>query len=236
MNNALFGSPLSVGLELDEFGRNQLVALAQATTLSISRAVTLAVLLLFVAGALAIFVEIKNKQVLRLPVQVVVDALESVPIYLWVLAGVSWSPQSRDAITACIFVVAGLPLVYNSLAGRAAQIIKTSYFRSAIALGANDWHLIRYHLVPNLLPHALPFVFYVSGVAVAIFGGVGLFGFINRSELDLGVFLLRGKEQAGYDVTVLVLAMVSYVVVFLLIQFSISMARGRLLTQSNLLQ
>ena len=45
---------------------------------------------------------------------------------------------------------------------------------------------------------------------MAAYGAIGLFGFVNRTELDLGVFLLRGKEQAGFDLMPLLLALAAY--------------------------
>lgn len=202
----------------DEFGRNHIVALLQAMALSFARGIYMAALLLLVSGALAIFMQLQRSKVVVGVLQIVVDALESVPIYLWVLGGVSWAPQYRATVTTCIFVLAGLPLLYNSLRGVIVQIMQQPYYQAAIALGANKWQLTRNHIVPNLLPHALPIIPYITGVAIAIYGGIGIFGFINRSELDLGVFLLRGKEQAGFDLTILVLTLGSYIIVFLLLQ------------------
>jgi hypothetical protein len=58
---------------------------------------------------------------------------------------------------------------------------------------------------------------------MAAYGAIGLFGFVNRTELDLGVFLLRGKEQAGFDLTPLLLTLAAYAVIFYAIRRTIQM-------------
>jgi hypothetical protein len=70
-------------------------------------------------------------------------------------------------------------------------------------------------VLPNALPHIMPLFLHIIGAAMAAYGAIGLFGFVNRTELDLGVFLLRGKEQAGFDLTSLTLALAAYAVSFL---------------------
>lgn len=216
----------------DEFGRNQLVALLEAVAHSLVRAAYMAVLLFVVAGALAIFVELRAGRLARLGVLIVIDALESVPIYLWVLAGVSWASQYRVAVTSAIFVIAGLPLLYGTLNGVVAEIMKRPFYQAAVALGARDLHLVRHHILPNILPHAPPLIFYVTGIALAVYGVSGVFGFISRNALDLGVFLLRGKEQAGFDGTVLALSMLAYLLVFLVLQIAIRRTTKWLLNPS----
>jgi len=65
-------------------------------------------------------------------------------------------------------------------------------------------------VLPNAVPHVMPLFPHIIGAAMAAYGAIGLFGFVNRTELDLGVFLLRGKEQAGFDLMPLLLALAAY--------------------------
>jgi peptide/nickel transport system permease protein len=200
---------------LDEFGREHLLALGLASAASIARAIYMAALLFSIAAVLAVIVEVGAHRILGRLIQVLVDGFESVPIYVWVLAAVSWAPQQGAAIATFVFVIAGVPLAFNTLRGTVRQITRQPYYHAAIALGANEWWLVRRHIIPNALPHCIPLLLHVTGAAMAVYGGVGVFGFLNRKSLDLGVFLLRGKEQASFDVTILALTLLAYVIIFL---------------------
>ncbi len=37
----------------------------------------------------------------------------------------------------------------------------------------------------------MPLFLHIIGVAMAVYGMIGVFGFVNRTELDLGVCLLQ---------------------------------------------
>jgi peptide/nickel transport system permease protein len=210
-------------LGLDEFGRDHLAALGLAVAYSLIRATYTAALLIAVAGALAASVEMGASRILRGAVQTIMDGLESVPIYIWVLAGTSWAPTQGAALVALIFVLAGAPLAFNALRGVIRQIIRQPYYLAAIAMGAGPWRLARRHVLPNALPHTALLFLHIIGAAMAAYGAIGLFGFVNRTELDLGVFLLRGKEQAGFDLTPLLLTLAAYAVIFYAIRRTIQM-------------
>jgi ABC-type dipeptide/oligopeptide/nickel transport system permease subunit len=101
------------------------------------------------------------------------------------------------------------------------------YYVAAIALGASHLRLIRYHILPNAISFFAPPFFYVFGAAIAVYGAVGIFGFVNRKELDLGVFLLRGKEQAALDPTLLISAVAAYLLMFIFLRLAMnSQPRG----------
>ncbi|MEL6416027.1 MAG: ABC transporter permease subunit [Pseudomonadota bacterium] len=205
----------------DEFGRNYFVSLSFSICLSVARALLMSGLLLLFALVLAVFVVVVNNRWVTGITQIVVDALESVPVYVWILAAISWSNQGGYVLVALVFSVAGLPLCYNFIYARAREIQYQVYYFSAIALGAGRWRLSRYHILPNLLPSCGSLVIHIFGSAMAVYGAVGLFGFVNREEYDLGVMLLRGKEQAALTIVPLVLATIGYGFVFIVLYFGV---------------
>jgi len=212
--------------DVDEFGRNQVGAVAAAIVLSTLRAFLMSFLLLLLASALAIIVELRAATLVTAPVQITVDALESVPIYIWVLAGISWAPKSGAVLAVAIFVIAGLPLAFSSVRGIVRQITQQTYYQAAIALGASDWQLARNHVLPNMVPYLAPLSLHVVGAALAVYGGIGIFGFVNRQELDLGVLLLRAKEQAGHSSTLLYFVVFAFAFIFLGLQAGIHWLRA----------
>jgi ABC-type dipeptide/oligopeptide/nickel transport system permease subunit len=211
----------------DEFGRGQISAVGMAAGLSAARACAMSALLLVVSFVLVIVVEFSRSTVFSWMAEAVVDALDSVPIYIWILAAVSWSPRYANMLAVGVFVIAGLPLTFNAIRSAVRNIMAEPYFQAAISLGSGPLRLIRNHIIPNILPPLLPVAVHVFGAAIAVYGGIGVFGFVNRSELDLGVFLLRGKERAGQGLILLFGTIVAFVAIFFLLQYARRFAQGR---------
>lgn len=59
---------------------------------------------------------------------------------------------------------------------------------------------------------------HIIGAAIAAYGAIGLFG-LNGA--GFGVFLLRGKEQAGFELTPLLLALAANALIFYALRFAI---------------
>lgn len=207
-------SGLVGGLGVDEFGRSHLLSVVLAMVFSTARALYMAALLFAMAALLVFLVEVRRVAVLGGLVQICVDSLESVPIYIWVLGSVSWAPDAGAVVAPLIFAIAGLPLIFNGLRGIVRQILHQPYCSAATALGAGEWHVFYRHVVPNTVPLAAPLFVHTMGAAMAVYGGIGVFGFVSRRELDLGILLLRGKEQAAFDITLLATGVGAYIVLY----------------------
>lgn len=199
----------------DEFDRAVLPTLVSAAFLSTLRALAAALLLFVLAFALILVAEVKAPGAVGGLVRLIIDALESVPAFIWILAAVSALSSGGFATVTVIFAFAAMPLVFNFLSGVVRNIMHQPYYLAATALGVSDLGLIVRHIIPNALPLCLPPFLYVVGSAIAVYGAVGIFGFVNRRELDLGVFLLRGKEQAAFDPSLLILSLVAYLILFI---------------------
>lgn len=207
------------GLATDEFGRNQLLVLAGSVATSLMRASVMAGLLFVVSLFLVIATELGANTLVRSAVQIVIDALDSVPLYVWVLAGISLMPKHPQLLTTLLFIIGGLPLLQRTVQGVVRRVLSEPYCAAAVTLGTTRSRLAWRHVLPNAVPHLRPIAIYLLGAAIAIYGGVGVFGFINRQEMDLGVMLLRGKEQAGADPTILLQAVFAYLLIFLVLDW-----------------
>ena len=87
-------------------------------------------------------------------------------------------------------MLAGAP-AFNALRGIIRQIIHQPDYLAAITMGAGQWRLSRGHVLPNSMPHTMPLLLHIIGASMAVYGVIGIFGFVNRTEFDLGVCLLQ---------------------------------------------
>ena len=86
---------------------------------------------------------------------------------------------------------------------------------AAYSLGASELRVLARYILPNAASVLVPFTGQILGAAIAVDGAIGVIGLGNRSDLDLGVFLLRGKETFGLHPQVLVLALGLYGLLYL---------------------
>lgn len=209
---------LELILATDEFDRSILLTLFLAVILSVIKAIVAAATVLVLAFSVAFFSEVKSAKLFRDAVKAVLDALESVPAFIWVLAAVSSLSSATFLTVTLIFSFAALPLAFNFISGVVGSIMKKPYYEAAIAAGGSDWALFRRHVVPNTVPGCMPLFLFLIGAAIAVYGAIGIFGFVNRQELDLGVFLLRGREQAALDPYLLSASVSCYLALFVVLR------------------
>jgi ABC-type dipeptide/oligopeptide/nickel transport system permease subunit len=203
----------------DEFDRSILSTTVFAALLSMLRALAAAILLFVLAFTLILVAEVKASRSIGWLVRLIIDALESVPAFVWIIAAVSALSSGGFVIVTVIFAFAAMPLVFNFLSGVVRNIMHQPYYLAAIALGVGNLGLILRHIIPNAVPLCMPPFFYVVGSAITVYGAIGIFGFINRRSLDLGVFLLRGKEQAALDPLLLIVSLSAYLILFVLLRW-----------------
>ena len=93
------------------------------------------------------------------------------------------------AFVALILVLASAP-AFDALRGIIRQIIRQPNYLAAITMGAGPWRLSRGHAAELSAAHNAAFP-RIIGVSMAVYGVIGVFGFVNRTEFDLGVCLLQ---------------------------------------------
>jgi peptide/nickel transport system permease protein len=216
-------------LIFDEFGRNIYLTVTAAIVISVLKAFTTALIVLGITYSIVAVTEFKGKGYLRLFSDVGIASIESVPAFIWVLAGISAFPSGGATVVVGIFALVSLPLAFNTVGFAVRNTMAQTYYRAAIALGGSEWHLLKVHILPNSFPYCVPLFIYLLGSAIAIYGAIGIFGFVNRQELDLGVFLLRAKEQAPLEAWLLVITLLSYLGIYVMLRWALVRYTDRLI-------
>lgn len=205
---------LFVPLGADEFGRHLLVTLASATVWSTLKGAVLASLVLTVAFLLAEALSLGRTPATRTVLRVVVGAVESVPAVLWVLAVLVSVREPRLLVVSAAFALVSLPAATAVIAGELDRLRAMPYAEAAYALGLREREVVMRHLLPNAWAVLGPSFRQIAGAAVAVDGAVGVLGLGNRTDLDLGVFLLRGLESFVTHPHLLAVTLVAYLAVY----------------------
>jgi peptide/nickel transport system permease protein len=205
---------LAAPLGFDEFGRNVASTLAAATTLSIVKSAGLAVSVLGVALLVGQVLSISPHRHVRVLLRLLVEAVEAVPPVLWVLSIFAALREPRLALVTIAFGLVTLPAAVALAAGEIDRLRHEPFVEAAYGLGLSEWTVAWRHLLPNATAVLLPFAFQVFGAALAVDGAVGIIGLGNRTDLDLGTFLMRGKENFALHPGILASTLATYLLTF----------------------
>jgi peptide/nickel transport system permease protein len=113
-----------------------------------------------------------------------------------VLILIAMLAEARLAVVAAAFTIAILPITTNVIAGEVVRLREAPFVQAARALGVSESRIIIRHIIPNVVAVLGPLFLQILGAAIAIDGAIGLLGLGNRTQLDIGILLLRGKENA----------------------------------------
>lgn len=207
--------PLSLlhPLGSDEFGRDILASVIAAAGFSLLKGIVITVTTLLIAVVVAELVSLPRSSV-SFPVRVAASVIESIPIILWVLIVIIAVPGPRIAVVGFAFALVVLPIATNVIAGELFRVRATAYVEAAYQLGASESRVILRYILPNATGVLLPFALQILGAAIAVDGAIGVIGLGNRSDLDLGIFLLRGKESFFLHPQLLTVALAAYVLLY----------------------
>jgi ABC-type dipeptide/oligopeptide/nickel transport system permease subunit len=167
-----------------------------------------------VATLLVVWTEFLAMERLSMATEILADALESVPIYVWVMAAAATFAYMPLTASTIAFWLASFPLTFAAIRGYVRVVMERPFFKAAIVSGCPPRALFRQHTLPAISKPISVLLFNLAGAAIAIHGAIGAFGFSNRQTFDLGTFLLRGKELASIDPTLLILTTVAYVLAY----------------------
>jgi peptide/nickel transport system permease protein len=202
-------------LGLDEFGRDLLAAtLASVLRSALDGALlALAVLLLGLGSAGYLTLRTGNKAAVGLLLSGT-RTLEAVPLLIWVLAGAAVAAEMRWFGVAVVFVIAALPATAHVIAAEVERQRDLPYVEAAQLLGVGPLRILCRHMLPNSGAVLVPLSVQLAGAAIAINGAVGLLGMGNRSELDVGVLLLRAKENVWLQPRLMTAALASFAALY----------------------
>lgn len=188
------------------------VAVAVATSLGV--AISVLVLTALLASIAGLAVVGRGHSRLYTIASACADVVDSVPSVLWILAIVIVVDEPRRIAAIATFIVVCLPSSIRVVTAECARQSSAPYLLSARAIGASRLRQFFVHLAPNAASTWGPFSAQLFGNAIAIDGAIGLLGAANRSDLNLGMLLLRGKEQVMFSPWLLGLGILSYVAIF----------------------
>lgn len=183
-------------LGTDEFGRDLLATTSRAMAWSLLDGVVYAAFVGIIATATAFTAVVMNNRVVAAAVAISGHVVESIPLLFWLLVIVIATPEPAWLVQLAAFTLASLPIASRIIIGEFERLTSAPYVDAARLLGISRLRFTYRHLLPNAWPVLFPLGVQLCGLAIAINGAIGVVGFGNRSKLDLGTLLLRGKEYA----------------------------------------
>jgi peptide/nickel transport system permease protein len=219
-------------MSIDEFGRNTWRILALAVLYSFGKGLAITATVAFIAAAVAYLASRRDRQWTTLALRAVCAVVESVPLVLWIAIVVVSVKGPRLWITLVAFGVLVLPSVTQIFLGEFTRMRTAPFVEAAYLLGISEARVFARYLLPAALPVLVPVLIQVLGSAIAIDGAIGVLGLGNRSDIDLGVFLLRGKEQFVTRPELMISALLSYGALYAYLEwlarvFGAAVARAR---------
>ena len=213
------GPSLAAPLGSDEFGRDLLVVVLVSSGRSLALGAGVALVASALAMALALLISVRASMLSR-PILLTTQIFESVPILLWVLVAFSALGGHDFLVAGGAFIVAVLPFATTILAGEFERLSKEPFTEAARLCGASDLQIVWRHLLPNSRAVLAPLFIQILGLAAAVPGAIGVLGFTNRTNQDLGVLLLRGRENVGDHPGLLVSGLAAFVLIYVCLEIA----------------
>lgn len=201
-------------LGTDEFGRDILSTTLAATVYSLVKGLIMTGITMILALFLAEIITLSSSKFIAFILQLFANIIESVPAVLWVMIVIIVIPSPRFAVVTLAFTLVSLPFALNISSGEFLRLRSQPFVESAYLLGLSEPHILIRYLLPNMVEVMLPYTIQLLGIAIAIDGAIGVIGMGNRSDLDLGIFLLRGKEHFILHPQVLLASLAMYGVMY----------------------
>ncbi len=222
--NAHSASSIPHVFGVDEFGRDNLIALIQAIAFSTVKGSVLACLAFGSAVAMGGFAASSSRRPVLAVIKVCAAVIESLPGLLWVLILVAAVKLHTGVVIAFAFLVISVPGAAQLAYAEFVRLQEYEFVLAAKAIGCNNVRIVLFHILPNSWALLAPVFFQLLGNAIAISGAIGLLGLGSREDLDLGVFLYRGKEQFSFNPGLLLASLGCYVLLYVAV---IALARVR---------
>lgn len=125
-----------------------------------------------------------------------VDAWFAVPLLLGGLIFLALLDQRSVWTVALVLALFGWPAMVRIVRGSVLQVKEQEYVQAAIALGADDVHVLRRHVIPNAVRPLVVFASAYAGIVIAVeatlsYMGVGL----QMPTLSWGILLFEAQYR-----------------------------------------
>ena len=202
-------------LGTDEFGRDVLSTAIIAAGLSLSKGLAMTGTTLVLGILAAECVTLARSAVLSEAIRLLARVIESIPVVLWVLIVVIVLKEHRSIVAGIAFTLVVLPSAITLVAGELLRLRHIPFVEAAYLLGVRESRVLLRYILPNATAVLLPFAVQILGGAVAVDGAIGVIGLGSRLDQDLGVFLIRGKENFLLHPQILIIAIAMYAAIYL---------------------
>lgn len=202
-------------LGTDEFGRSVLSTAIVAAGLSFSKGLAMVSTIIFLGLLAAEFVTLVRSTILSDAIRLLARVIESIPVFLWVLIVVITLKEHRSIVAGVAFTLIVLPSAITIISGELLRLRHAPFIEAAYLLGVPESRVLFRYILPNALAILLPFSVQILGGAIAVDGAIGVIGLGSRMDQDLGVFLIRGKENFMLHPQILLVAMAMYAAIYL---------------------
>lgn len=202
-------------LGTDEFGRDVLSTAIIAAGLSLSKGLAMMSAALILGLLAAELITLARSELLSETIRLIARVIESIPVVMWVLIVVILLTEHRSIVAGVAFTLVVLPSAITIISGELLRLRHTPFVEAAYLLGVPELHVLLRHILPNTVAVLLPFAVQILGGAVAVDGAIGVIGLGSRMDQDLGVFLIRGKENFLLHPQILLVAIAMYATIYL---------------------
>lgn len=182
-----------------EFGRSIGWELAFSLVSSLVFAFGVSIALAMVSSAVGLLVHCVQCSSLGRVADAANDVVDSVPGVLWILSLVAVTAEPRRLVAAFAFLVVCTPTVCRAIVGEVRRQKNLPYVTAAVALGASRARVFFLHMIPNSYAVTAPLALATFASALAIDCAIGVLGVTNRTDMNLGVMLIRGYERFMVD-------------------------------------
>lgn len=214
-------------LGTDEFGRDLLLVFIASAGLSLIKGICWAIIVSIISGILSYFLIVTKKYFVSNILRAIFNMIESCPVILWVfliVASLYYLPLYFSVTIA--FVLGASPFAINVISGEFERLWDADYVRAARLTGITEFLIVKRYILKNAIPILLPLTIHITGIALAIDGAMGVIGLGNRSRLDLGILLLRGKEQILVRPYILMITVAIFILIYLYLRQIIKTLKG----------
>jgi peptide/nickel transport system permease protein len=101
-------------------------------------------------------------------------------------------------VLALALGAAGIPTYYGQARAETLAVRSELYITAARATGATEAHVLRHHVLPNVLPKLIVLVAFRLGGMLLVTGGLSFIGFGTKPpEPEWGALLAESRENMG---------------------------------------
>lgn len=202
-------------LGTDEFGRDVLSTAIIAAGLSLSKGLAMTGTTLILGLLAAELVTLARSAALSGAIRLLARVIESIPVVFWVLIVVIVLKEHRSIVAGVAFTLVVLPSAITIISGELLRLRHIPFVEAAYLLGVPESRVLFRYILPGARAVLLPFAVQILGGAVAVDGAIGVIGLGSRLDQDLGVFLIRGKENFQLHPQILLVAIAMYATIYL---------------------